>query len=66
MTTIGRICGAGLLALSLGACERARQDMYDQPKYEPFERSDLFADGNSSRQLPQNSVPYFAPLTNRL
>jgi mono/diheme cytochrome c family protein len=32
--------------------------MYDQPKYKPFARSELFADGNSSRPLPEHSVPY--------
>lgn len=42
----------------LAACEKAKQDMYDQPKYKPFARSELFADGNSSRPLPENSVPY--------
>ncbi|RZI44018.1 cytochrome c [Herbaspirillum sp. HC18] len=42
----------------LAACEKARQDMYDQPKYKPFARSDLFADGNSSRPLPEDSVLY--------
>ncbi|HEX7636313.1 MAG TPA: cytochrome c [Noviherbaspirillum sp.] len=42
----------------LAACEKAKQDMYDQPKYKPFARSELFEDGNSSRPLPENSVPY--------
>jgi mono/diheme cytochrome c family protein len=42
----------------LAACEKAKQDMYDQPKYKPFARSELFADGNSSRPLPDNSVLY--------
>lgn len=42
----------------LAACEKAKQDMYDQPKYKPFARSELFADGNSSRPLPENSVLY--------
>lgn len=42
----------------VAACEKAKQDMYDQPKYKPFARSELFADGNSSRPLPENSVPY--------
>ena len=42
----------------VAACEQAKQDMYDQPKYKPFARSELFADGNSSRPLPESSVPY--------
>lgn len=33
-------------ALGLGAC---RQDMHDQPRYEPYERSELFADRRASR-----------------
>ncbi|HEX7650038.1 MAG TPA: cytochrome c [Noviherbaspirillum sp.] len=47
-----------LLLCSLAACEKAKQDMYDQPKYKPFRRSELFADGNSSRPLPENGVLY--------
>ncbi len=47
----------GCLCL-LAACEKAKQDMYDQPRYKPFARSDLFADGNSSRPLLKDSVPY--------
>jgi mono/diheme cytochrome c family protein len=35
-----------LAAIALGAC---RQDMHDQPRYEPFERSDSFADRRSAR-----------------
>ncbi len=62
MTTIGRPCGICLLGLCLclylGGCEKAKQDMYDQPKYKPFARSELFADGNSSRPLQESSVPY--------
>jgi mono/diheme cytochrome c family protein len=50
---------ACLLCLPLlAACEKAMQNMYDQPKYKPFSRSELFADGNSSRPLPPDSVPY--------
>jgi len=35
------------LAVSTG-CSR-RQAMYNQPKYEPFEKSDFFADGRANR-----------------
>jgi mono/diheme cytochrome c family protein len=40
-----------LLALPwlLAACEQAKQDMYDQPKYKPFAASTLFDDGASAR-----------------
>jgi len=33
-----------------------RQDMHDQPKYEPFEKSDFFADGRASRPLLAGTV----------
>lgn len=35
------------LALAVAGCDRL--DMYDQPRYEPQEPSDFFADGQSSR-----------------
>jgi len=35
-----------LVASGLAAC---RQDMHDQPRYEPLEVSDFFADGRTSR-----------------
>jgi mono/diheme cytochrome c family protein len=45
---------AMLLAASLVAC---RQDMHDQPRYEPYEASTFFADGMASRSLPAGVVP---------
>jgi mono/diheme cytochrome c family protein len=33
-----------------------RQDMHDQPKYQPLEASSFFADGAASRPLPPNTV----------
>lgn len=36
----------------LAGCERAKQDMYDQPRYKPFAASSLFADGASARPPP--------------
>lgn len=44
----------GLAALSLG-CE-LRQAMYDQPKYEPLQRSDFFRDQRSARTPPAGTV----------
>src|SRR5215218_8399082 len=44
----------GLIGFS-AACHR---DMYDQPRYEPLEPSDFFADGRSARPLPAGAVPY--------
>jgi mono/diheme cytochrome c family protein len=49
-----------IAALFLSACEKGRQDMYDQPKYKPLAASDLFDDGNSSRPLPAGSLPHAA------
>jgi len=37
-----------ILALLASAC---RQDMHDQPKYQPFERNKFFADQRASRPL---------------
>jgi hypothetical protein len=34
-----------------------RQDMHDQPRYEPLQGSPLFADGNASRPLVPGTVP---------
>lgn len=42
---VGRCCVA-LLICALAAC---RQDMHDQPRFEPLEASSLFSDGRSSR-----------------
>jgi mono/diheme cytochrome c family protein len=37
------------LALLLTACEKAAQNMYNQPKYKPMAASTLWADGQSAR-----------------
>jgi mono/diheme cytochrome c family protein len=43
-----RVAPAALgLALVFSGC---RQDMHDQPRYEPYERSGFFADGRASRE----------------
>jgi mono/diheme cytochrome c family protein len=42
-------CGFLLLA----AC---RQDMHDQPRYEPLQTSSFFADGRASRPIPVGTV----------
>ncbi len=41
--------------LLLGGCE-LRQAMYDQPKYESFEASDIFEDGLSARRPVEETV----------
>jgi mono/diheme cytochrome c family protein len=50
------LCGFSLLLLA--GCEKAKQDMYDQPRYKPMAASGLFADGASARPLPEGSVPH--------
>jgi hypothetical protein len=42
-----------LLAILLAAC---RQDMHDQPKYEPLEASEFYDDGRASRQPVEGTV----------
>ncbi|HEY7161784.1 MAG TPA: cytochrome c, partial [Acidobacteriota bacterium] len=42
-----------LCALSVISC---RQDMHDQPKYEPLERSTFFGDERSARPLVEGTV----------
>ena len=40
---------AAIAAMALLALTGCRQDMHDQAKYEPYEASDFFADGQASR-----------------
>jgi mono/diheme cytochrome c family protein len=48
--------------LVTGGCERARQDMYDQPKLKPFAATDQFADGSASRSpLPGTEAAAIGP-----
>ena len=51
----GRLTGwlAVSLLVGLAGC---RTDMYDQPKYEPYDPSATFADGTSSRQILSGTV----------
>ncbi len=44
-------------ALSLALLAGCRQDMHDQAKYEAYEESDFFADGEASRSLVSGTVP---------
>jgi len=47
---------AGLLFFSTLILTGCRQDMHDQPRYEPLEASDFFADGSASRHAPEGTV----------
>ena len=48
-----RLMGAAALVLSLSAC---RQDMHDQPNYQPLEESDFFGDSQASRTFVPGTV----------
>lgn len=45
------------LFMSLVFVSACRQDMHDQPKYEPLERSAFFEDGRASRPRIEGTVP---------
>jgi mono/diheme cytochrome c family protein len=47
------ICGCLASLLLIAGC---RQDMHDQPRYEPLELSDFFDDGRASRPLVEGTV----------
>jgi hypothetical protein len=54
-TIAGRIVLCALAAM-LGSCERAMQDMYDQPRYEPLAPAREVPGRASARPLPADSV----------
>lgn len=47
------LAGATVVAVGLASC---RQDMHDQPRYEPLEESPFFEDGRASRPLIPGTV----------
>ena len=46
---MNRVVFALVAACALAGCERAKQDMYDQPRYKTYAPSPLFEDGASAR-----------------
>jgi mono/diheme cytochrome c family protein len=44
------------LVLALGGCERAMQDMYNQPRYKPLQAAPNLPGGSASQPLPPDSV----------
>jgi mono/diheme cytochrome c family protein len=48
-------------ALFIAALVGCHDDMYNQPRYEPLEKSDFFDDGRASRPLAPGTVAYGAP-----
>jgi mono/diheme cytochrome c family protein len=55
------VASAALLIVAWLALLGCHTDMYDQPRYEPLEKSDFFSDGRSSRPLVAGTVQYKAP-----
>lgn len=58
MSMIDRLSlkGAGLfIHLAISGCRPL--DMYDQPRVEPYEASDIFPDGRASRHPPEGTFP---------
>jgi mono/diheme cytochrome c family protein len=45
-----------LLVLSFAGCEKAMQNMYQQPRYDPLESAKLFPNRSSSRTPPKESL----------
>lgn len=56
--TIG-LAALVLAALLLAGCDQTGQ-MADQPRYDPYQESSLFADGRSARPIVEGAVPVSA------
>jgi mono/diheme cytochrome c family protein len=58
-TTLYRALAAAafLAGLLLAGCQQTGS-MIDQPRYDPYQASPLFADGRSARPLVEGAVPY--------
>jgi Cytochrome c. len=52
-----------VLSLALSGCEKAMQDMYNQPKFKPLSQSALWRDGRSARPDVSGSVAFSAGAT---
>jgi mono/diheme cytochrome c family protein len=50
----------GAMALAVSGCEKAMQDMYNQPKYKPLAASAMWHDGRSSRPDVPGTVAFSA------
>ena len=56
---------AAIMAVALLVLAGCRSEMYDQPRYEPFEPSEFFDDGTSARPLVAGTVPRDDPRSAR-
>ncbi|MCS0585296.1 cytochrome c [Massilia pinisoli] len=52
-----RMMVAAIALCALAGCERAKQDMYDQPRYKTYAPSPLFEDGASARPPVAGTEP---------
>jgi hypothetical protein len=57
LTETGALCLAVPVVFALVVLSGCRSEMYDQPRYEPYEASDFFDDGTSARPLVAGTVP---------
>lgn len=53
-----RLLGALAMVLLLSGCEKAAQNMYNQPKYKPLAASSLWPDGQSARPIEPGTVAH--------
>jgi len=53
-----RLAALLLVPLALAGCERAAQDMYDQPRGKAYRATTLFPDGAMTRPPPPGARPY--------
>lgn len=51
-----RACAIAMAVATLVAASGCRQDMHDQPRYDPNEASRFFADGRTARPIPPGTV----------
>ena len=52
------VLACAALALMLSGCEKAMQDMYNQPKYKPLAASTFWSDGRASRPAVAGTIAY--------
>src|SRR4051812_45834002 len=58
VASIAPVLALSGLVLALSGCEKAMQDMYNQPKYRPLGVSALWPDGRASRPDVANTIAY--------
>lgn len=56
MTALAVLLSLGAPAVFLGACEDPYESMREQPRYDPYEPSDLFDNGTSARPPVEGTI----------